>query len=50
MKCVFEGYGDSATVSPASRSDWTGATLIDVDFKRANMYGAVLRGASLLRQ
>jgi uncharacterized protein YjbI with pentapeptide repeats len=47
LKVTFEGY-DGATVS-LSRTDWTGAALFDVDFKRANMYGAVLRGAMLVR-
>jgi uncharacterized protein YjbI with pentapeptide repeats len=47
MKCVFEGYSH-ATVS-LSRTDWTGATLFDVNFNRANMYGAVLRNAVLVR-
>jgi len=47
LKCVFEGY-DGATVS-LSRTDWTGAAVFDVDFKRANMYGAVLRGAAFVR-
>jgi len=32
-----------------SRTDWSGAALFDVDFKRANMYGAMLRGAVLVR-
>jgi len=47
IKCVFEGY-EHATVS-LSRTDWTGAALFDVDFKRANMYGANLRGAVFVR-
>ena len=47
LKVVFEGY-EHATVS-LSRTDWTGAALFDVDFKRANLYGAVLRGAVLVR-
>ena len=47
LKCTFEGY-EHATVS-LSRTDWTGASLFDVDFKRANMYGAVLRNAVLVR-
>lgn len=47
IKVEFEGY-ESATVS-LSRTDWTGAALFDVDFRRANLYGAVLRGATLVR-
>jgi uncharacterized protein YjbI with pentapeptide repeats len=47
LKVTFEGY-DGATVS-LSRTDWTGAALFEVDFKRANMYGAVLRGAMFVR-
>lgn len=46
IKCVFEGY-ESATVS-LSRTDWTGASVFEVDFKRANMYGANLSGAVFL--
>jgi uncharacterized protein YjbI with pentapeptide repeats len=47
LKCVFDGY-QGATVS-LSRTDWTDATLVEVDFRQANMYGAVLRNAKLLR-
>ena len=47
LKCVFEGY-EHATVS-LSRTDWSGASLFQVDFKRANMYGANLRGAVFVR-
>jgi uncharacterized protein YjbI with pentapeptide repeats len=47
IKVIFEGYAH-ATVS-LSRTDWTGAALFDVDFRRANLYGAVLRGAALVR-
>ncbi|HSS02536.1 MAG TPA: pentapeptide repeat-containing protein [Kofleriaceae bacterium] len=47
LKVVFEGY-EHATVS-LSRTDWTGAALFDVDFRRANLYGATLRNAALVR-
>lgn len=47
LKCTFEGY-EHATVS-LSRTDWSGASLFEVDFKRANMYGAKLAGAVLVR-
>ena len=46
-RVVFDGY-DGATVS-LSRCDFTGASLIEVDFRRANLYGAVLAGALLVR-
>ena len=47
IKSVFDGYAH-ATVS-LSRTDWSDATLFDVDFKGANMYGANLRNATLVR-
>ena len=47
IKVVFDGYAH-ATVS-LSRTDWTSAVLFEVDFKRANLYGAVLRNATLVR-
>ena len=47
LKVVFDGY-EHATVS-LSRTDWTGAALFDVDFRRANLYGANLSGAALVR-
>ena len=47
IKVVFEGY-EHATVS-LSRTDWTGAALFDVDFRRANLYGATQRDAALVR-
>jgi uncharacterized protein YjbI with pentapeptide repeats len=47
MRVVFDGY-DGATVS-LSRCDLSNAAMIEVDFKRANMYGAVLAGALLIR-
>jgi len=47
IKVVFEGYS-GATVS-LSRCDFTGASLVEVDFRRANLYGAVLAGAVLVK-
>jgi uncharacterized protein YjbI with pentapeptide repeats len=46
-KVVFDGY-DGATVS-LSRCDFTGAALVEVEFRRANMYGAVFANAVLIR-
>lgn len=46
-KVVFDGY-DGATVS-LSRCDFTGAALIEVEFRRANLYGARFDGAVLIR-
>ena len=40
----FDLVRQSATVS-LSRTDWTGASAFEVDFKLANMYGANLTGA-----
>ena len=39
----------SISVRSLSRTDWTGATLVEVDFRRASLYGAVFAGAQLLR-
>ncbi len=47
LRVIFDGY-NGATVS-LSRCDFTGAALFDVDFRRANMYGAILRDAVLVR-
>ena len=47
FRTVFEGYA-SATVS-LSRTDWSGAALFGVDFRRANLYGASFRGAALIK-
>jgi uncharacterized protein YjbI with pentapeptide repeats len=46
-RVVFDGY-EGATVS-LSRCDFTGAALVEVEFRRANLYGAVLGGAVLIR-